>query len=86
MELKITAFSLAFISSFPLEDVPICAHNNYAICSGNSVPTFRDNVSFPSSRVKKSKQKAFFLAFLTTENGNDTLSRDVGKGLPSDAA
>jgi hypothetical protein len=31
----------------------VLAH--YAALSGNSVPTFRDNLSVPSSRVKKSK-------------------------------
>jgi hypothetical protein len=39
---------------------------------------FRDNVSVPSSRVKKD--------LLTVEDGTDTLSRNVGKGLPLDAA
>jgi hypothetical protein len=29
----------------------------YAASSSNPLPTFRDNVSFPSSRVKKSKKK-----------------------------
>jgi hypothetical protein len=29
----------------------------YATSSGNPLPTFRDNVSVPSSRVKKSKKK-----------------------------
>jgi hypothetical protein len=28
----------------------------YAASSDNPLPTFRDNVSFPSSRVKKSKE------------------------------
>jgi hypothetical protein len=39
------------------------------------LPTFRDNVSVPYSRE-----------FLTLENGTFTLSRNVGKGLPLDAA
>jgi hypothetical protein len=30
----------------------------YAALSGSSVPTFRDNISVPSSRVKKSKNKS----------------------------
>jgi hypothetical protein len=30
----------------------------YAASNGNPLPTFRDNVSVPSSRVKKSKKKA----------------------------
>jgi len=29
----------------------------YAEMSGNSLPTFRDNLLVPSSRVKKSKRK-----------------------------
>jgi hypothetical protein len=70
----------------------------YAASSGNSLPTFRDNLSVLSSRVKKS-----FLGFLTLEevvilyrrfrkeilvleNGTDRLSRNVGKGLLLDAA
>jgi hypothetical protein len=65
--------------------IGICAllrHN--AASSGNPLPTFRD-VSVPSSRVKKSK-KIFFLDFLTLEDGTHTFSRNVGKGLPLDAA
>jgi hypothetical protein len=46
----------------------------YAASNGNSLPTFRDNVSVPFSRVKKS------------ENGTDTLSRNVRKGLAFDTA
>jgi hypothetical protein len=38
------------------------------------LPTFRDNVSAPSSRVK------------SREDGTDTLFRNVGKQLPHDAA
>jgi len=33
----------------------------YTACSGNSVPTFRYNISVPSSRVKNSKKNAFML-------------------------
>ena len=32
--------------------------------------------SVPSSRVKKSKKKAFFLDFLTPEDGTERLSRN----------
>jgi hypothetical protein len=46
---------------------------------GNPLPTFWDNVLIPSSRVKK-----FFLNFLILEDGTDTLSRNVCKGLPLD--
>jgi hypothetical protein len=51
----------------------------YAASSGNILPTFRDNVSVPSSRVKK------FLDIMTLEDGTDRLSRKFGKGLPFDA-
>jgi hypothetical protein len=46
----------------------------YAASSGTFLPTFRDNVSVPSSRL-------FILG-----DGTDTLSRNVGKQLPDDAA
>jgi hypothetical protein len=51
----------------------------YAASFGNPLPTFRDNVSVPSSRVKNSDD------FLTLEDGTDALSRNVGKGLPLEA-
>jgi hypothetical protein len=62
--------------------------------SGNPLPTFRDNISVPFSRVKKSLHKPLvslagfllFLDFLALEDRTDTLSRNVGKGLPFDAA
>jgi hypothetical protein len=47
----------------------------YAASSGNSLPTFRDNLSVPSSRVKN-------LGHVTLEDGTDRLSRKVGKELP----
>jgi hypothetical protein len=50
----------------------------YAASSGYPLPTFRDNLSVPSSRV--------FLDFLTLEDGTDRLYRNVGKLLPLDAA
>jgi len=50
----------------------------YAAYSGNSWPTFRDNISVPSSRI------SFY--FLTLEDGTDRLSRNVGKDLPLYAA
>jgi hypothetical protein len=57
----------------------------YAASNGDHLPTFRENVSVTSSRVYKFK-KLFFLDFLTFEDGTDTLSRNVGKGSPFDAA
>jgi hypothetical protein len=53
----------------------------YAVSNGNPLPVFQDNVSFPSSRVKKSKKKN-----LTIEDGTDTSSRGISKGLPFHAA
>jgi hypothetical protein len=62
----------------------ICAFlGYYGASSDNSLPTFRGNVSVPSSRVKKSTK---LFDFLTLEYGADTLPRNVGKGLPLDAA
>ena len=47
-----------------------------------ALPTFRDNVSVPSSRVRSPSRKGF----LTREDGTDTLSRNVGTKLQHDAA
>ena len=63
-------------SDFRRDVDEICAlMGYYAASSGNRLPTFRDNLSLPSSRV-----------FLIFEDGTDTLSRYVGKQLPHDAA
>jgi hypothetical protein len=65
--------------------IEICALMGYnATSSGNPLPTSRDNVSVPPSRAKK--PTLLFLDFFTLEDGTDTLSRNVGKGLPLDAA
>jgi hypothetical protein len=93
----------------------ICAFlQYYAASSCNCLPTFRDNVSVPSSRVKSPRRKerkpancnvdsgkcdgvaisrrddviGCLLSFFPTtrEDGTDTLSRNVGKQLPLDAA
>jgi hypothetical protein len=54
----------------------ICALLGYYAQYGvNSVPTFRDNLSFSSSRVKQ-------LECMTLEDGTDSLSRNVGRELP----
>jgi hypothetical protein len=45
------------------------------VYSGNSLPTFRNNLTAPNSRVKKSNKK-----------GTDWLSQNVGKELPLYAA
>jgi len=51
---------------------------HYAAHGGHSLLTFWDNLSVPSSRVKKSFLYFFFLDFLTLEEGTDKLSRNVG--------
>jgi len=63
------------ISGFRREVEANCAHlNYYAARSGNFLPTFRDNQSVQSSRVKN--------PFLTLDDGIDRMSRNVGKELP----
>jgi hypothetical protein len=52
----------------------------YAALSGSSAPTSWDNVSIPSSGVKKN---FFFLDLLTVEDGADRLSRNVDTDLSS---
>jgi hypothetical protein len=70
----------------------VCAFlGYYAALSGSSVPTFRDNLSVPSSRVKMFKKKGVLHPwrrkdFLALENGTDRLSRNVGTELPLNAA
>lgn len=57
---------------------------------GSLLPTFRQNVSVPSSRIKVSKKNyfghKFFLDVLTLEDGANTLSRNVGSELLTDTA
>jgi hypothetical protein len=52
----------------------------YAASNGKHLTTFRNNISVPSSRFKKS------MGLLALEDGTDMLSRNVVKGLPFDAA
>jgi hypothetical protein len=62
------------ISGFRRNVDEICAPPGYYTAScGNCLPTFRDNVSAPCSRVKSLGHGAY------------TLSRIVGKQLPHDA-
>jgi hypothetical protein len=49
----------------------------YAASNGNPLPTFQDNVSATSSRVKKLK---------ALEDGTNMLSQNVSKGLSFCAA
>jgi hypothetical protein len=75
----------SMISGFRSDVDEISALLGYnAASSGNPLPIIRDNVSVPSSRVKKSSEAS--LDFLTLEDGTDTLYRNFGKGLPLDAA
>ena len=68
---RLKLHQLRVISDFRREVGGICAPlNYYASSSGNSLPTFRDNVTVPSSRIKKFKKG---------KNETDTLSRKVGK-------
>jgi hypothetical protein len=55
----------------------------YAASKVNPLPTFRESVSVSSSMVNKSKKKS---DLLTIEDGTYTLSRNVGKLLPFEAA
>jgi hypothetical protein len=64
-------------SGFRSDVTEICAASN-----GNNLPTFRENLSAPYSRVEMSKD-LHFLEFLTLEVGTDRLSRNVGKNYKS---
>jgi hypothetical protein len=53
---------------------------SYATYGGNSLPTFLDNLSVPTSRVKQSKN--IFLDYLSPEDGTNRMSQNFGKKLP----
>jgi hypothetical protein len=73
---------LHMISGFRRDADDICdLLGYYAASSGKSLPTLRDNVSVPSSKGHEN-----FLEFLSLEDRTDTLSRNIGKELPLDAA
>jgi len=61
---------------------PICptfkGQEYHSASNGISLPTFRDNLSVQSSRVKN--------LFITSEDGTDRLPRNVGKAIPLLAA
>jgi len=57
----------------------------HAAHSGNTLPTFRDILSVPSSRVMKSNH-VDPLDFLIHEDWTGRLSRNVGNELPIFAA
>jgi hypothetical protein len=79
---------ISVISGFRRDADEICALLEcYGASNGNPLPSFRDNVWVPSARVKKFKKNTLlFLNFCTLEDRTDMLSRNVGKGLPFDAA
>lgn len=53
-------------------DIDICGRLEYcAAYSGNSVPTFRDKLSLPSSRVKSQKKTSFFLDFFVLQEASE---------------
>jgi hypothetical protein len=65
-------FSFSVVSSVRHFSLPSRCRWDLRSCglsSGNPLPTFRDNISIPSSRV---------LNLLTLEDGTDRLSRNVG--------
>jgi hypothetical protein len=67
---------LTAISGFRRDADDICTLLGcHAVSSGSSIPTCRDKLSAPFSRVK-----------VTLENGEVMLSRNVGEGVPLDAA
>ena len=53
--------TLSAIADFHRDIDEICALLGcHAACSGNSSPTFRDNISVPFLRVKQPKKKGSF--------------------------
>jgi hypothetical protein len=54
----------------------------YATSSGNSLPTFRDNITVQYSMDENPRR----FGFMTVEDGTDRLSLNVGKVLPLLAA
>jgi hypothetical protein len=74
---------LASVTEYEIRVQEICALlGHYAASCGNCLPTFRDNVSVTSSRVKSPRRKGL----LILEVGTGTSSRNVGKQLPNDSA
>ena len=75
------------ISGFRREADENCAlQGYYAANSGNFLPTFRDNLSVPSSGVKENGSWPWKMVLLTLEDGTDRLPWSVGKKLPPLAA
>ena len=73
-------FTLSVISGFRRDVDEICALlRYYAASSGNPLPTFRDSISVPPSKRQQVQEEE-------KKDGTDRLPRNVGKGLPLDAA
>jgi hypothetical protein len=53
----------------------------YAASSGNKLPTFRNNLSVPSSGLKNPLFKFHESRFLNPKDGTSRLTRNVGKKL-----
>jgi hypothetical protein len=75
------------ISDFRREVGHICAVLGYCVAySGNSLPTFRENLSLRSWRVKNPRSFFFLFGFLAVQGRTDRLSRNVGNEFPLYAA
>jgi hypothetical protein len=74
-------WDITLTSGFHRDVAEICTLlGYYAASCGNCLPTFRDNVLVPSSRVKS------LLELLTLEDDTDSSSRNVGTELSLYAA
>ena len=58
------------------ENCPLLGY--YTASGGNFLPTFRDNLLVPSSRLKNPRKE---FRFLIADDGTDRLSRNLGKEL-----
>jgi hypothetical protein len=71
------------ISGFHHNADEICALLGYnTALSGNPLPTFQDNVLVPSSKGQEVQED--YLDFVTLEDGTNTSSQNISKGLPLD--
>ena len=80
------AVGVHVVSMLSLQNCALVGY--YAANSSNLLPTFRDNLSVPSSDVKTWRifitifTKANYFGFLIPEDGTDSLSRNVDKEIP----
>jgi hypothetical protein len=86
------SLELCVISGFRRDADDICALlGYYATLSGSSVPTFRNNLSAPSSKGQEVQEgpkrpRRKLLDFFIVEAGTVRLSRNVGTELPLNVA